>query len=101
MQFQEVIKQEMDKYKLEETKVNLYGEAAGAKYYYPPVLLACLISHQPQEYPDDEFGVIRSPFYKKMWFWVVVGGAVVGTTTALVLLNQPSETDAVVDISWQ
>ena len=45
------------KYKLEETKVNLYGEAAGAKYYYPPVLLSCLIDHQPQSYPDDEFGV--------------------------------------------
>ena len=45
------------KYKLEETKVNLYGEAAGAKYYYAPVLLSCLISHQPQEYPDDELGV--------------------------------------------
>ncbi len=45
------------KYKLAETKVNLYGEAAGAKYYYAPVLLSCLIAHQPQEYPDDELGV--------------------------------------------
>ena len=45
------------KYKLEETKVNLYGEASGAKYYYAPVLLSCLIDHQPQEYPDDELGV--------------------------------------------
>ena len=45
------------KYKLAETKVNLYGEAAGAKYYYAPVLLSCLISHEPQSYPDDELGV--------------------------------------------
>ena len=44
------------KYKLEETKTNLYGEAAGAKYYYAPVLLACLIEHLPQESPDDDFG---------------------------------------------
>ena len=44
-------------FKLEETKVNIYGESAGAKYYYTPVILSCLIDHQPQEYPDDEFGV--------------------------------------------
>jgi hypothetical protein len=45
------------KFKIEETKVNLYGESAGAKYYYSPVLLNCLIDHQPQSYPDDELGV--------------------------------------------
>ena len=45
------------KFKIDETKVNLYGEAAGAKYYYPPVLLSALIDHQDEEYPDDEFGV--------------------------------------------
>ena len=45
------------KFKLDETKVNLYGESSGAKYYYPPVLLSCLIDHQPQSYPDDDFGV--------------------------------------------
>tara|TARA_Y100001972_G_scaffold96246_1_gene118657 strand:+ start:1326 stop:1889 length:564 start_codon:yes stop_codon:yes gene_type:complete len=44
------------KYKLEETKVNLYGEAAEDKFYHPPVILSCLIDHQPQEYPEDEFG---------------------------------------------
>ena len=31
------------KYDLEETKVNIYGEAANEKYYHPPVLLYCLI----------------------------------------------------------
>jgi len=45
------------KYKLGETKVNLYGEAADGKYYYAPVILSCLITHEPQSYPDDEFGV--------------------------------------------
>ena len=45
------------KFKLDETKVNLYGESAGAKYYYRGIILSCLIDHQPQEYPDDEFGV--------------------------------------------
>jgi len=55
----DIISQECAYYKLktEETKVNLYGEASGAKYYYPPILLSCLIQHHPQEYPDDEFGV--------------------------------------------
>lgn len=45
------------KFKLDETNVNLYGESSGAKYYYPPVLLSCLIDNQPQSYPDDEYGV--------------------------------------------
>ena len=38
------------KYKLGETKVNLYGEAADGKYYYAPVILSCLITHEPQSY---------------------------------------------------
>ena len=45
------------KYKLEETKVNLYGESAGAKYYYPGVILSTLIKRSDQSYPDNEFGV--------------------------------------------
>ena len=45
------------KFKLGETKVNLYGEAAGAKYYYTGIILSCLIQRSDQEYPDDEFGV--------------------------------------------
>ena len=31
------------KFKLEETRINLYGEAAGGKHYMGPVLLNCLI----------------------------------------------------------
>ena len=45
------------KFKLDETKVNLYGESAGSKYYYRGVILSCLVQRSPQEYPDDEFGV--------------------------------------------
>tara|TARA_R110000787_G_scaffold57924_7_gene132039 strand:+ start:3830 stop:4381 length:552 start_codon:yes stop_codon:yes gene_type:complete len=44
------------KYKLEETKVNIYGEAAEEKYYMGPVLLNCLISKPDQEYPETDLG---------------------------------------------
>lgn len=55
----DVISQECAYYKLklEETKVNLYGESAGAKYYHDPVLLSCLVQRSDQEFPDDDFGV--------------------------------------------
>jgi len=55
----DIISQECVYYKLKlaETKVNLYGESAGSKYYYPPIILSCLVQRSPQEYPDDEFGV--------------------------------------------
>jgi len=42
------------KLKLNETKVNMYGEAAGARYYYEPVILNALIERSDQEYPDSE-----------------------------------------------
>jgi len=45
------------KFKLEETKVNLYGEASGAKFYQEPVLFNALISRQDQTRSVDEFGV--------------------------------------------
>ena len=44
------------KYKLEETKVNMYGEAAEEKYYMGPVLLNCLIERTEQEYPETDLG---------------------------------------------
>ena len=44
------------KYKLEETKVNIYGEAAEEKYYMGPVLLNCLIERTEQEYPETDLG---------------------------------------------
>ena len=44
------------KYKLEETKVNIYGEAAEEKYYMGPVLLNCLVERSDQEYPETDLG---------------------------------------------
>ncbi len=44
------------KFKIEETKVNLYGEAAEEKYYMGPVLLNCLIERRDQEYPETDLG---------------------------------------------
>ena len=42
------------KLKLNETKVNMYGEAAGSRYYYEPVILNALIERSNQEYPEDD-----------------------------------------------
>ena len=44
------------KFKLEETKVNLYGEAAEEKFYMGPVLLNCIIERRDQEYPETDLG---------------------------------------------
>jgi hypothetical protein len=45
------------KYKLEETKVNLYGEAAGEKYYDGPFLFDCLIDREDQQFPESSEGI--------------------------------------------
>ena len=45
------------KYILAETKTNMYGEAAGGKYFDGPVLLNCLIQISDQIYSTDGFGV--------------------------------------------
>lgn len=44
------------KYDLQETVVNIYGEAAKEIYYHPPVLLYCLIETPTQDFPENEFG---------------------------------------------
>jgi len=43
--------------KTAETKVNIYGEAAGARYYEEPVLLNVLIDRGDFSNPVDDFGV--------------------------------------------
>jgi len=45
------------KYDLGETKVNIYGEASGGKYFHPPVQLNCLIERSEQQYPENDLGV--------------------------------------------
>ena len=45
------------KFKLEETKVNLYGEAAAEKFYNGPFLFNCLINRGAQEYPENAEGI--------------------------------------------
>tara|TARA_Y100000592_G_scaffold48007_1_gene76133 strand:+ start:1316 stop:1915 length:600 start_codon:yes stop_codon:yes gene_type:complete len=44
------------KYKLEETKINLYGEAAEEKFYMGPVLLNCLVERTDNVYPETDLG---------------------------------------------
>ena len=44
------------KFKLEETKVNIYGEAAGGKFYMGPVLLNCLIERSDEDFPETDLG---------------------------------------------
>ena len=44
------------KFKLEETNVNIYGEAAEEKYYMGPVLFNVLIERNDQDYPETDLG---------------------------------------------
>lgn len=41
------------KFKLEETRVNIYGENTGEKYYEGPILLNCLIEREDQNFTSD------------------------------------------------
>ena len=43
------------KFALEQTSVNVYGEAPG-KNYYEPMRIACLIDRQDQSWSSDNFG---------------------------------------------
>jgi hypothetical protein len=44
-------------FKLEETKVNIYGEAAGEKYYNGPFLFNVLINRSNEEFGENEEGI--------------------------------------------
>ena len=43
------------KFALEQTAVNVYGEAPG-KNYYEPLKIACLIDRKDQDWASDDFG---------------------------------------------
>ena len=43
------------KFALEQTSVNVYGEAPG-KNYYEPLKIACLIDRSDQDWSSDDFG---------------------------------------------
>jgi hypothetical protein len=55
----DVITQQCVYYKLNlnQTKVNMYGESAGEKFYEAPILFNALISREAQTRSVDEFGV--------------------------------------------
>jgi hypothetical protein len=55
----DVISQECVYYqfKTEDTKVNIYGEAAGAKYYGEPVILNMLVDRGDNTSPTNDMGV--------------------------------------------
>ena len=55
----DIITQQCAVYKLKiaETRVNIYGEASGARYYHDPILLNCLIDRGVMSQPTDDFGV--------------------------------------------
>ena len=42
---------------LDKTKINMYGEASGGKFFNPPVLLNALITVADNTSPTNEFGV--------------------------------------------
>ena len=55
----DIITQQCALYKIKtsQTKVNIYGESSGAKYYFEPVLLNTLIERGEMESPTNDFGV--------------------------------------------
>ena len=44
-------------FKLEETKVNIYGEAVGEKFYNGPFLFNVLINRSNEEYGENDEGI--------------------------------------------
>lgn len=55
----DIITQQCAVYKLniEETRVNIYGESSGAKYYEEPVLLNVLLERGDQTYNSSDMGI--------------------------------------------
>ena len=45
------------KYRLDQTTINIYGEAAEDKYFEGPVLFNCLVERGDEQYPESDMGV--------------------------------------------
>jgi hypothetical protein len=45
------------KYRLDQTTINIYGEAAEDKYYEGPTLFNCLVDRGDEQYPESDMGV--------------------------------------------
>ncbi len=45
------------KYRLEQTTVNIYGEASKGRHFEGPIIFNALIARQDQEYPESDLGV--------------------------------------------
>jgi len=45
------------KYKLEQTTINIYGEASEGRHFTDPILFNALIARQDQEYTESDLGV--------------------------------------------
>jgi len=45
------------KYRLDQTIINIYGEAAEDKYFEGPVIFNCLVDRRDQAYPESDMGV--------------------------------------------
>ena len=45
------------KYRLDQTIINIYGEAAEDKYYEGPTLFNCLVDRGDEQYPESDMGV--------------------------------------------
>ena len=44
------------KFRLDKTKINVYGESSGEKYYNGPILVNCLIKREDQKYVETDLG---------------------------------------------
>lgn len=45
------------KYRLEQTTINIYGEASEGRYFEGPILFNALVARQDQEYSESDLGI--------------------------------------------
>jgi tetratricopeptide (TPR) repeat protein len=52
------------------------------------------VTEAPRSHDTPAPGPTHSPFYKRWWFWTIVGVVVAGATTATVIALQPTDVEA-------